>query len=41
MRMHGLEIRIARIFNTYGPRMLLNDGRLVTTYWFNQYMERN
>ena len=28
--MHGLEIRIARIFNTYGPRMLLNDGRLIS-----------
>tara|TARA_E500000331_G_scaffold252673_1_gene243007 strand:+ start:169 stop:405 length:237 start_codon:yes stop_codon:yes gene_type:complete len=27
--MHGIEIRIARIFNTYGPRMLLNDGRLI------------
>ena len=30
MRMHGVEIRIARIFNTYGPRMLLNDGRLIS-----------
>ena len=30
MRMHKLEIRIARIFNTYGPRMLLNDGRLIS-----------
>ena len=30
MRMHGTEIRIARIFNTYGPRMLLNDGRLIS-----------
>ena len=30
MRMHGIEIRIARIFNTYGPRMLLNDGRLIS-----------
>ena len=30
MRMHKIEIRIARIFNTYGPRMLLNDGRLVS-----------
>ena len=29
MRMHNTEIRIARIFNTYGPRMLLNDGRLI------------
>ncbi|MBW3041372.1 UDP-glucuronic acid decarboxylase family protein [Prochlorococcus marinus] len=30
MRMHKIEIRIARIFNTYGPRMLLNDGRLIS-----------
>ena len=28
--MHNVEIRIARIFNTYGPRMLLNDGRLIS-----------
>jgi len=30
LRMHSTEIRIARIFNTYGPRMLLNDGRLIS-----------
>ena len=30
VRMHDIEIRIARIFNTYGPRMLLNDGRLIS-----------
>lgn len=28
-RVHGLETRIARIFNTYGPRMRLDDGRVV------------
>ena len=28
-RSHGLETRIARIFNTYGPRMRLDDGRVV------------
>jgi len=28
---YGLDIRIARIFNTYGPRMRLNDGRVVPT----------
>ncbi|MGY4334002.1 nucleoside-diphosphate-sugar epimerase [Bradyrhizobium sp. LB7.2] len=28
-RMYGVEIKIARIFNTYGPRMLENDGRVV------------
>jgi nucleoside-diphosphate-sugar epimerase len=29
-RVHGLEIRIVRIFNTYGPRMRPDDGRVVT-----------
>ena len=28
-RFHSLETRIARIFNTYGPRMRLNDGRVI------------
>ncbi|UOB19429.1 UDP-glucuronic acid decarboxylase family protein [Abyssalbus ytuae] len=31
-RSHGLETRIARIFNTYGPRMRLNDGRVVPAF---------
>jgi UDP-glucuronate decarboxylase len=31
-RMHGIEIKIARIFNTYGPRMLPDDGRVVSTF---------
>ena len=31
-RMHGTEIRIARIFNTYGPRMLADDGRVVSNF---------
>ena len=31
-RYHGLETRIARIFNTYGPRMRLDDGRVVPTF---------
>ncbi len=26
---HGLDVRIARIFNTYGPKMAVNDGRLI------------
>ena len=30
MRMNNTQIRIARIFNTYGPRMLLDDGRLIS-----------
>lgn len=31
-RDHGLDTRIVRIFNTYGPRMRLNDGRVVPTF---------
>jgi len=31
-RMHDLEIRIMRIFNTYGPRMLPDDGRVVSNF---------
>jgi UDP-glucuronate decarboxylase len=31
-REHHLEIRVARIFNTYGPRMLENDGRVVSNF---------
>ena len=28
----GLEVRVARIFNTYGPRMHMNDGRVVSNF---------
>ena len=31
-RQHGLDIRVARIFNTYGPRMLPDDGRVVSNF---------
>jgi UDP-glucuronate decarboxylase len=31
-RQHGLPIKVARIFNTYGPRMLANDGRVVSSF---------
>ncbi len=31
-RQHGLEIKVARIFNTYGPRMYPNDGRVVSNF---------
>src|SRR5437764_10639278 len=31
-RVHGLQIKVARIFNTYGPRMLENDGRVVSNF---------
>jgi nucleoside-diphosphate-sugar epimerase len=29
---YGVQLRIARIFNTYGPRMLENDGRVVSAF---------
>ena len=29
-RVHGLDVRVARIFNTYGPRMRADDGRVVS-----------
>jgi len=31
-REHGLDIRVARIFNTYGPRMAMDDGRVVSNF---------
>ena len=31
-RQHGVEIKVARIFNTYGPRMHPNDGRVVSNF---------
>jgi UDP-glucuronate decarboxylase len=31
-RMHGLDVRIARIFNTYGPRARLDDGRIIPNF---------
>ena len=31
-RQHRLEIKVARIFNTYGPRMLPDDGRVVSNF---------
>lgn len=31
-RQHNLKIKVARIFNTYGPRMLSNDGRVVSNF---------
>lgn len=34
-RMHKLDVRIVRIFNTYGPRMHRNDGRVVSNFIVN------
>ena len=31
-RQNGVAIRVARIFNTYGPKMLLDDGRVITNF---------
>jgi UDP-glucuronate decarboxylase len=31
-RMHGVEIKVARIFNTYGPHMQMDDGRVVSNF---------
>jgi len=31
-RQHNIPIKVARIFNTYGPRMALNDGRVVSNF---------
>jgi len=31
-REHGLQVKVARIFNTYGPRMLENDGRVISNF---------
>ena len=31
-RQHNLKVKVARIFNTYGPRMHLNDGRVVSNF---------
>ena len=31
-RVHGIDIRVVRIFNTYGPRMMENDGRVVSNF---------
>ena len=31
-RQHGLEVKVARIFNTYGPNMTMEDGRVVSNF---------
>jgi UDP-glucuronate decarboxylase len=31
-RQHNLKVKVARIFNTYGPRMHINDGRVVSNF---------
>jgi dTDP-glucose 4,6-dehydratase len=38
---HGLETRIVRIFNTYGPRMRLNDGRALPAFFLQALTGQN
>lgn len=40
IRMHGVDVRIARIFNTYGPRMDPADGRVVSNFVVNALAAR-
>jgi UDP-glucuronate decarboxylase len=39
-RQHGLDIKVARIFNTYGPRMHPNDGRVVSNFIVQALQDR-
>ena len=36
-RQNNVDIRIVRIFNTYGPRMLMNDGRVVSNFTTSRF----
>ncbi|NBW10378.1 MAG: SDR family oxidoreductase, partial [Caulobacteraceae bacterium] len=40
-RQHGVDIKVARIFNTYGPRMHPNDGRVVSTFIVQALLNRD
>jgi len=40
-RQYNLDTRIARIFNTYGPRMVKNDGRVVTNFIYQALNDEN
>ncbi|MDR2124072.1 MAG: SDR family oxidoreductase [Desulfovibrio sp.] len=40
-RMHGTTIKVARIFNTYGPRMHPNDGRVVSNFLVQALLGRD
>ncbi len=39
-RQHGVDIRVARIFNTYGPRMYPSDGRVVSNFVVQALLDR-
>ena len=38
---HGIDIRIVRIFNTYGPRMRINDGRALPTFFTQAIQDKD
>jgi dTDP-glucose 4,6-dehydratase len=38
---HGVETRVARIFNTYGPRMRPNDGRIIPNFFIQALQEQS
>lgn len=40
-RQHGLRVKVARIFNTYGPRMHPNDGRVVSNFIVQALQNQN
>ena len=40
-RVHDIDIKIARIFNTYGPNMLPNDGRVICNFIRNAMIDKN
>ena len=40
-RVHNLNIRLVRIFNTYGPRMMENDGRVVSNFIVQALKNKN
>jgi len=40
-RQHGLDIRVARIFNTFGPRMSFNDGRVVSNFIYQALHDKD
>ena len=40
-RQYGLEIKVARIFNTYGPRMNFHDGRVVSNFIYQALNNQN
>ena len=40
-RQHNLDIRVARIFNTFGPRMSFNDGRVVSNFIYQALHDKD